>query len=75
VEGKAADELVGGQRHRLRPVSVAVVLPAETKLAIVDANQAMVRAACDTRFARFLLLWKSKGLTMTSAAQYIRDVG
>ncbi len=43
VEEEAADELVGGQRYGLRPVAVAVVLPAETDLAVVvDADQAIV---------------------------------
>src|SRR5438132_2613421 len=42
VKEEAADELVGAERHRLLPVAVAVILPAKTDLAVVDADQAIV---------------------------------
>ena len=42
MEEKAADELVGAQRHRLLLGAMAIILPAEAHLAIVDAEQAMI---------------------------------
>src|SRR5207237_8858733 len=42
VEQEPADELVGGNRHRPLPISVAIILPAETDLRIFDADQTII---------------------------------
>lgn len=39
VQEEAADELVGVQRHDLRPAAVAVILPAERDAVVVHADQ------------------------------------
>jgi hypothetical protein len=35
VQQEAANEFVGGERHRLLPVTVAIVFPAEADLAVL----------------------------------------
>ena len=43
VQQEAANELVGGERHGLLPVAVAIVFPAKADLALVDVDKAIVR--------------------------------
>jgi len=42
MDQEAADELVGAECHRLLLVAVTIVLPAETHLAILDVEDAIV---------------------------------
>ena len=42
VKQESADELLGGERHRLVLAPVAIVLPAEVNLPVVDVEQAVV---------------------------------
>ena len=42
MEQEAAHELLGGQAHRLAAMRLAIVLPAETDVAVVDGQQAIV---------------------------------
>ena len=42
VQQEAADELVGGDGHDLLPIVVAIVLPGEADLAVLDVAQAAV---------------------------------
>lgn len=42
VNQKAADELVGGKRHRLLAIAVTVILPLEADLTAVEIKQAVI---------------------------------
>ena len=55
MQKKTTDELIGGEGHDLRLVMMAIILPGETHVAVVDVSQAIIGNGDPVRIASNIL--------------------